>query len=183
MKTNSYWDNLHEIKNEKQLASIHNSMSLILTHSIQFRHDWLRSNGWIALPVIYSIIEEDARSISDRVADEGYMACSATWIEKQYFSTAFEIPVSEDGILAFGGASHVFPMILLPFDFRFAILSKGDPDHHIIAGKKDFVIACLSHSINETKSRFEAELNLEDPIRQKLLRKVLAYYDEFITNL
>jgi len=178
----SYERLLPRIRDVNLSKNIRNLVRPIMTEDWKIRLNWLQDRGWIAIPVIFSIMEEDASQLAQTVLKKNWDKCYAVRIWEAEPLDVFQVTISEIGLVALGGESHIHPMLMIPLDLSFLVFSTADPDYHVIAGTSNFVLDCLRFSIEETRKRFEVEMSLEDDIHSRLMQDILEYYGQYLKS-
>jgi len=146
------------------------------------RGETLAQKAWVAVPVEKGrhIELEDAPRIAAAICRHTSAACYALATEPAGNEPmAYEVPVTENGLLDFSHECFGLNFILVPADLTFALLFTSE-DYNLYAGPRNFVESVFGTSIAAAREAFR--IYADDPWWQGRLLDVHRYYDSLDRN-
>lgn len=145
--------------------------------------DFLRSEGWVAVPVESGMhfSAEDAVNIANAMSMKHLAEVNALLNEDlKNISRYLRVDVSKSGIQKFGKEYGSYNYVLVPDDLSFAIICTTY-DYYLICGDRRFVECALGMRIPEAMEKFRDYASDEDwrPEDNTRLLEVYEKYREF----
>lgn len=175
-------NNFHPITDQQLIDRLAGLVAPLFDQPWDLRGETLVRKSWVAVPVERgrNIEVEDAPRIATAIRRHTSVACYAVATEPAGDEPmAYEVPVTEDGLLDFSHECFGLNFILMPADLTFALLFTSE-DYNLYAGPKDFVESVLGTSIAAAREAFR--IYADDPWWQGILLDVHRYYDSLDRN-
>lgn len=125
----------------------------LLSSPTEFDLESLRRRNWVAVPVRDGITDEQAVSIEAAIVDLGQSKAVCVTTEPRTLLEAYEVELSEDGLLRFHYNCMLRAFLLAPVSLAFALLDEGDY-FYVLAGPEAFVEAALGRPTAEAMESF-----------------------------
>ena len=165
---------IHPIDDAPSIASNMLQMSLAIDNPFAFNLAWLKSNGFVCVPVESGMhfIEQDAKQIADALATSGNQFLNAVLTESLDNTVInYWVDASTEGLMAFNAACGSLNYLLTTPNRNLYILCTTS-DYFLVAGTGPVVSICVGGDIPLARKAFR-EYSL-DPAWPSQERQILT---------
>ena len=148
--------NFSQIKEQKKLCDIRNSLNEIIDQQINFNIDWIKKNNFAVVPIESSchFNDEDANLIAKAIEYLSINECYVCNPDKLgLYNECYQFEISKENILILSSKFAHRNCVILPENFSFVILCTVE-DYYLLCGTNNFVSIAVGGNILNAKKQF-----------------------------